>query len=126
MRAQCNYLGVQPYWRPILCDTRGIIVAPSIGFDASSTQGIWHFLDFHPLSGWPNFEGVWKGSVWGFFTRGSSLKVARSARAVQGFHHIPPNPHPTHPSLEVLTQGRGGRRSGATSWRASDDKAPGC
>ena len=23
VRAQCNYLGVQPYWRPILCDIRG-------------------------------------------------------------------------------------------------------
>ena len=30
--------------------------------------------------GWPDFEGVWKGSVWGFFTGESSLKVARSAR----------------------------------------------
>ena len=24
--AQCNYLGVWPYYRHILCDTRGIIV----------------------------------------------------------------------------------------------------
>ena len=31
--------------------------------------------------GWPNFEGVWKGSVWGFFTGESSLKVARDTCA---------------------------------------------
>ena len=52
VRAQCNYLGVQPYWRPILCDTRGIIVAPSIDFHASSTLGMWHFwifTHFHPF-----------------------------------------------------------------------------
>ena len=52
VRAQCNYLGVQPYRRPILCDTRGIIVAPSVGFDACSTWGIWHFwifTHFHPF-----------------------------------------------------------------------------
>ena len=52
VRAQCNYLGVEPYWRPILCDTRDIIVAPSVGFDASSTMGIWHFwifTHFHPF-----------------------------------------------------------------------------
>ena len=28
VRAQCNYLGVWLYWRPMLWDTRGIIVAP--------------------------------------------------------------------------------------------------
>ena len=28
VRAQCNYPGVSPYWRFMLCDTRGIIVAP--------------------------------------------------------------------------------------------------
>ena len=31
--AQCNYLGIWPYERPILQDTRGIIVTPSVGFD---------------------------------------------------------------------------------------------
>ena len=36
----------------MLCDTRGIIVAPSVGFDASSTLGMWHFwifTHFHPF-----------------------------------------------------------------------------
>ena len=36
----------------MLCYTKGIIVAPSIGFDASSTWGIWHvrnFTHFHPF-----------------------------------------------------------------------------
>ena len=47
MRAQCGRSAtIWVYWRPILCDTRGIIVAPSIGFDASSTWGVWHFWIF--------------------------------------------------------------------------------
>ena len=43
MHAQFNNLGIWPYWRHVLCDTRSIIVAPSVGSDASSTLGLWHF-----------------------------------------------------------------------------------
>ena len=54
MRAQCGHNAT--IWAssrtgdPYFVILGGIIVAPSVGFDASSTLGIWHFLDFHPLS----------------------------------------------------------------------------
>ena len=37
----------------MLCDTRGIIAAPSVGFDTSSTLGIWHFWMFTPFHPFP-------------------------------------------------------------------------
>ena len=47
-----HLFGRLAHWRGILCDTRGIIVAPSVSFDAPSTLGIWHFwifTHFHPF-----------------------------------------------------------------------------
>ena len=46
------FSAVQLFGRLAILETRGIIVAPSVGFDPSSTWGIWHFwifTHFHPF-----------------------------------------------------------------------------
>ena len=49
---------------------------------------------------WPNFDGVWKGCVRGSSGgRGIGLKVARSARTVQGF---PLGPKTTHTQWDKI------------------------